>query len=232
MHALLEVEDLDLGNRAVLAGQALQVVPDPLVGTAFFRHDQQHLAIGARQQLTVEQVRTHCIFDGYLGTRHANRLKIATAFSQFSLQFAKHGLGVEKGILVIEQDFAVTHRNHVVMEYALVDDGWILLGEDHSLLAQAMQAGNGLRGFEGLPGGIFLRGRVAAVERATAIHEELHTGLAVLTAKTRVVGRPLITELRHRRQCGVVSKVLLIGKHGAQYTAGGRVLDAAVILAV
>ncbi|MNF05171.1 hypothetical protein D3C80_2048460 [compost metagenome] len=62
-----------------------------------------------------------------------------------------------------------------------------------------MQAGNSLGGLEGLPGRVFLRGWVAAVERTTAIHEELDTGLAVLTAKTRVVGRTFITELRHCR---------------------------------
>ncbi|MNN04598.1 hypothetical protein D3C81_1173280 [compost metagenome] len=47
-----------------------------------------------------------------------------------------------------------------------------------------------------------------------------------------MVGCTFITELRHGRQGGVVGKVLLVGEHRAQHTAGSRVLDTAVIFAV
>ncbi len=83
-----------------------------------------------------------------------------------------------------------------------------------------------------MPGRVLLRRRVAAVEGAAAVDEELHAGLAIRTAEARVVGRTLVTELRHGRQCLVVGKVLVIAEHGTQHAAGGWVLDAAVVLAV
>ncbi len=40
LHALLEVEDLDLGDRAGIGNQPLQVAPDVGIGLAFLWHDQ------------------------------------------------------------------------------------------------------------------------------------------------------------------------------------------------
>ncbi len=133
---------------------------------------------------------------------------------------------------MIEQHFAIAHRDHVVVEHAGIDHRRVLLGEDHAIVFQAVQTGDGLGGFEGLARRVLLRRRVTGVERAAAEHEKLHAGLAIVPAETRVVGRAFVAELRHRRQRGVVGKVLLIGKHRPQHAAGGRVFDAAVVFAV
>ena len=95
-----------------------------------------------------------------------------------------------------------------------------------------MQPRNGLRRFQGLTRRVFLRGGVTAVERAAAVHEKLHTGLAIVAAKTRVVGCAFVTELRHGRQCRVVGKVFLVSKHRPQHAAGRGVFDAAVVFAI
>ena len=133
---------------------------------------------------------------------------------------------------MIEQHLAVTYRDHVVVEHALIDHRWVLLGEDHAVIAQAVQASNGLRGFKRLPRRVLLGSRVAGVECAAPEHEELDAGFTVFTAETGVVGRTFVAELRHRRQGGVVSKVFLVSEHRPQHAAGGRVFDAAVVFAV
>ncbi|MNV35559.1 hypothetical protein D3C71_1270070 [compost metagenome] len=232
LHALLEIEDFHFADQAAGAGQTLQVLPDTLVATAFFRHDQQHGAVRTRQQLAVEQVGTNRVFHADGGTWHTHRLKFPTDFGEFALQFSEHLLGLEERVLVIEQHFAVADRNHVVVEHALIDHRRVLLGVDHAVIAQAVQTGNGLGRFEGLARRVLLRCRVAGVERAATEHEELDTGFAVLTAETRVVGRAFVTELRHGRQGSVVGEVFLVSEHRPQHAAGGRVFDAAVIFAV
>ncbi|MNI28841.1 hypothetical protein D3C73_826390 [compost metagenome] len=72
LHALLEIEDFHFADQAAGAGQTLQVLPDTLVATAFFRHDQQHGAVRTRQQLAIEQVGTNGIFHAHCGTRYAD----------------------------------------------------------------------------------------------------------------------------------------------------------------
>lgn len=67
---------------------------------------------------------------------------------------------------MMEQQFAITYRNHVVMEHTLVNDRRILLRKHHTRLAQTVKAGDRLRRFEGLARRVLLRRRVTAVERA------------------------------------------------------------------
>ena len=229
---MLEVEHLHFADQTTGSGQSLQVLPDALIGTALFRHDQQHRAVSATQQLAVEQVGTYRVFDTDLGAGHADGLEVAAQLAQFPLQFGEHLLGIEKRVLVIEQYFAVADRNHVVVEHAGIDYRWVLLGVDHAVILQAVQACDGLRGFKGLARRIFLRRRVTGVERAATKHKKFDARFAIVTAEARVVGRAFITELRHRRQRGVVGEVFIIGKHRAQHTTGGRVFDAAVVFAV
>ena len=133
--------------------------------------------------------------------------------------------GVEERVLVIEQHLAVTHRDHVIVEHALIDHRRVLLGIDHAPVTQAVQAGHRLAGFQGLPRRVALRCREAAVESAAAKDKELHTRVAIIFAEARVVGRAFVTKLSNRRQGGVMSEVLAIVEHRRQHTAGGRVLD-------
>ena len=133
---------------------------------------------------------------------------------------------------MIKQHLAIAHGDHVVVEHTLIDHRWRLLGVDHALIAQAMQTGNRLRSFQGLPRRVALRGREAAVEGAAAKDEELHTGIAVAFAEARVVSRAFITKLTDCRQSRVVSEVLLIGEHRTEHATGGRVFDRAVEFAV
>lgn len=95
-----------------------------------------------------------------------------------------------------------------------------------------MQAGHRVRGFQGLPRRVALRGRITAVEGAAAVDEELYAGVAIALAETRVVGRTFVAELTDRRQRRVMSEVFLAGEHRLQHPTGGGVLDAAVELAV
>ena len=114
---------------------------------------------------------------------------------------------------MVEQHLAIAHRDHVVVEHTLVDHRRVLLGVDHAGLAQPVQARDGLAGLQGLPRRVARGRREAAVEGAAAEHEELHAGLAIALAETGVVGRAFVTELRHRRQRGVVGEVALVGEH-------------------
>ncbi|MNP12404.1 hypothetical protein D3C76_1046340 [compost metagenome] len=118
------------------------------------------------------------------------------------------------------------------MEHTLVDHRRVLLSVDHTLGAKAVQSGDRLAGFQGLPRRVALRRREARVEGAAAEHEELHAGIAITLAEAGVVGRAFIAELPHRRQRGMVGEEPVVGEHGAQHTAGGGVLDGAVELAV
>ncbi len=143
LHALLEVEHLDLGNRAVIGDQSLQISPDIRVSLALLRHDQQHRAIGPRQQLAIEQVGAHGILNRDLGTRYANRPQLPADTTEFVAQLIEHRFGIEECVLVIEQHLTVADRNHIVMEYPLINDRRVLLTIDHAGFAQTVQPRNG-----------------------------------------------------------------------------------------
>ena len=135
LHALLEVEDLDLADRPITAGQLLQVAPDIGIVTALFRHDQQHAAIRASQQLAVEQVGLDRILHRHRITRHTHGLEVAATAGELVAQLSQYLVSVEEGVLVIEQHLAIAYRDHVVVKHTLVDHRRRLLGVDHALIA-------------------------------------------------------------------------------------------------
>ena len=77
-----------------------------------------------------------------------------------------------------------------------------------------------------------MRAGEARIECAAPEDEKLHAGIAVVFTKTRVVGRAFVAKLGDGRQRRVMGEVRGVGKHGAQNSTGGRVLQAAVEFAV
>ncbi len=80
---------------------------------------------------------------------------------------------------MIEQHIAVTDRNHVVMEDALVDHIGILRYEYRAFVAQAMQACYRLAGFQRLTGWKTFWRRRIRIELDAAVDKHLDTGGAV-----------------------------------------------------
>jgi len=232
LHTLLEVEHLHFADCSRRAGQCVEILPDPLVVATLFRHDQQHAAVGPAEQLTVEQVGAHGVFHADQRLWHADRLQLSTTPGQLVCQLGQHPRTVEESLLVIKQHRAIPHRNHIVVEHALIDHRRILLGIHHASLIQAMQTGNRLAGLQGLPRRITLRCRVARIEGAAPKDKELHAGLTIVTTQAGMVGSALVSKLTGIGQRSVVGKIARISKHGAQYAAGCRMFDAAMELAV
>ncbi|SST08315.1 Uncharacterised protein [Acinetobacter baumannii] len=182
--------------------------------------------------MAVEQVGLHRVLHRDLVARHADGAEAAAAAAQLVVQFGKDLLGIEEGVLVMEQHLAIAHRDHIVVEHALVDHRRVLLSVDHSGLAQPVQTRDGLAGFQGLARRIALRRREATVEGAATEDEELHAGIAIVLAEARVVGRAFVAELAHCRQRRVMGEMPLVVEHRRQHAAGGGMLDGSVELAV
>ncbi len=128
----------------------------------------------------------------------------------------------------MEQHLGVAHRDDVVVEDALVHHRRILLGEHHALLAQPVQPGDGLGGFQSLASWIAMGLGIARIEGATAKDEELHARGAVVVAEAGVVGCALVAELGHRGQRRMVLEMRGIAKHRLEDARRGGRFEAAV----
>ena len=136
-----------------------------------------------------------CKADLIIGNLNNN--EIAT---EFIGNFIEHPSLFDKRQCMTEQNITVADGDDIVMKHARVDNIRILLREYDMPCVEPVQTRNRPRGFKRLPGREFHRLRRSHVKTARTIDKELHTALAVLLAKTRVISRPFIAELRATRQ--------------------------------
>ena len=167
--------------------------------------------------MRVEQVRRYRVFHAHRFHRHPDRNQRRT---HLGAQLVERALFIKKCHFVVEQHRAVAHGNHIVVEHPSIDGLRVLLGKDGLGVAQPVLAGHRLAGFQRLPGRITLGLVPPAAKRLSAIHEQVHAGLAILAAQAGVVGRPFIGKCGRGRQHRVMGKVLLIAKNRLQHAAG------------
>ncbi|MNG93269.1 hypothetical protein D3C79_522270 [compost metagenome] len=196
--------------------------------TALGGGDDRHLAGGQGQDLGVEQIGFHRVLHRHLIGRHFDEVQFP--FTELGADLGQGRLGMEEGLLVEEEHILVAHRDHVVVEHPLIDHLRVLLNKYGALFPQAVQAGDGLAGLQGLAGRVALGGGLGDVEGAAAIDEQLDPGLAVGAAQPGVVGGPLVTEVIVLRQVLMVAEVAIVVEHRAQDAAGHLGLQGAVEL--
>lgn len=116
---------------------------------------------------------------------------------------------------MVKQHMPVAHRNHVFVEDAAVDGNLVLLGEQRELRVELMQPRHCFARFARLACRIALR-RNTTAERAATVDKQLNTLAVIVSAKTVMVSRALITKVALLWQRIVVAKVRVIVKGGAQ----------------
>ena len=125
-----------------------------------------------------------------------------------------------------EQHLAVRHRNHIVVEYAEIDNVWVLPGKDNLMRIHLVKTRHRFTGLAGLPRRIAHRTRVDAL--FTPIDKQLNARRAIITAEPVMVGSAFIPQQRHLRQRVVHCEKLRVAEDGPQQRRRGRRLQRAV----
>ena len=224
-HALPQIEDALFGDGLPLADVLFEPAPHGVDLVALLGGDEgQPFAARHAHELRVEEIRAHGVFDAHRRGVDPHRDE---AFDPGG-QGVDHRLALEEGLLVEEEHALGADGDDVVVEDAAVDDLRGLLDEDAALGRQAVKAGDGLAGFEGLSGGEAPRRRVAALQAVAAEDEEVQAGRADVGGEAGVVGGAFVAEGLRGGQRRVHLEARGIAEDGRERAAGGLGLDGAV----
>lgn len=231
-HGLLKVLEEDFGDGgAWILGAGVEELADWGEFAAMGGCDKEAAAIGAREQLGIEQVGLDGVVEGDGGLWDLEDAQGgAGEGEELGLQGGERGVAVEECAFMAKQDIVMADRDDIVVKDAGVDGGGVLLQEAALLGRDMVAAGDCLGGFGGLASGEAGGCWGVGLEGVATEDEKVESGLAGVGEEAGVVGGPFIGESIAALKGRVDDKVVRVAEDLGENSVGESGFDGAVWL--